>query len=143
VVIWYIFPVLVCLDQQKSGNPDPGCVIWRSGRTCFISVWLTHVISLSSPPSSMSSISSSICEHGLKTGRKQKMEFANFYSGSVVHTCKGLFTQSVNFVLRCVVRCCATRLKRILNVCHVALRNTEQHENHRLCKQTLKMYPKA
>jgi hypothetical protein len=21
VVIWYIFPVLVCLDQEKSGNP--------------------------------------------------------------------------------------------------------------------------
>jgi hypothetical protein len=22
VVIWYIFPVLVCLDQEKAGNPD-------------------------------------------------------------------------------------------------------------------------
>jgi hypothetical protein len=22
VVIWYIFPFLVCLDQEKSGNPD-------------------------------------------------------------------------------------------------------------------------
>jgi hypothetical protein len=22
VVMWYIFPVLVCLDQEKSGNPD-------------------------------------------------------------------------------------------------------------------------
>jgi hypothetical protein len=21
VVLWYIFPVLVCLDQEKSGNP--------------------------------------------------------------------------------------------------------------------------
>jgi hypothetical protein len=21
MVIWYIFPVLVCLDQEKSGNP--------------------------------------------------------------------------------------------------------------------------
>jgi hypothetical protein len=21
-VIWYIFPVLICLDQEKSGNPD-------------------------------------------------------------------------------------------------------------------------
>jgi hypothetical protein len=21
VVIWYIFPILVCLDQEKSGNP--------------------------------------------------------------------------------------------------------------------------
>jgi hypothetical protein len=24
VVIWYTFPVLVCLDQEKSGNPGPG-----------------------------------------------------------------------------------------------------------------------
>jgi hypothetical protein len=24
VVIWYIFFVLVCLDQEKSGNPDVG-----------------------------------------------------------------------------------------------------------------------
>jgi hypothetical protein len=24
VVIWYIFPVLVCLDQEKSGNPEQG-----------------------------------------------------------------------------------------------------------------------
>jgi hypothetical protein len=23
MVIWYIFPVLVCLDQEKSGNPGP------------------------------------------------------------------------------------------------------------------------
>jgi hypothetical protein len=23
VVIWYIFPKMVCLDQEKSGNPDP------------------------------------------------------------------------------------------------------------------------
>jgi hypothetical protein len=23
VFIWYIFPVLVCLDQEKSGNPGP------------------------------------------------------------------------------------------------------------------------
>jgi hypothetical protein len=23
VVVWYIFPVLVCLDQEKSGNPEP------------------------------------------------------------------------------------------------------------------------
>jgi hypothetical protein len=22
VVIWYIFPILVCLDQEKSGNPE-------------------------------------------------------------------------------------------------------------------------
>jgi hypothetical protein len=22
VAIWYIFPILVCLDQEKSGNPD-------------------------------------------------------------------------------------------------------------------------
>jgi hypothetical protein len=22
VFIWYVFPVLVCLDQEKSGNPD-------------------------------------------------------------------------------------------------------------------------
>jgi hypothetical protein len=22
VVIWHIFPVLVCLDQEKSGNPE-------------------------------------------------------------------------------------------------------------------------
>jgi hypothetical protein len=28
-VIWYIFSVLVCLDQEKSGNPAPGSCGWR------------------------------------------------------------------------------------------------------------------
>jgi hypothetical protein len=27
VVIWYIFPILVCLDQEKSGNPAKD---WRN-----------------------------------------------------------------------------------------------------------------
>jgi hypothetical protein len=28
VVIWYIFPILVCLDQEKSGNPG-SCIRQR------------------------------------------------------------------------------------------------------------------
>jgi hypothetical protein len=29
VVIWYIFLVLVCLDPEKSGNPDPNGLVGR------------------------------------------------------------------------------------------------------------------
>jgi hypothetical protein len=40
VVIWYIFPIFVCLDQEKSGNPDcrqaAGVVIRRNHLTASI-----------------------------------------------------------------------------------------------------------
>jgi hypothetical protein len=28
VVVWYILPVLLCLDQEKSGNPVRGTAAW-------------------------------------------------------------------------------------------------------------------
>jgi hypothetical protein len=41
VVIWYIFPILACFDQEKSGNP----VNLAHRKTCFAKkTWQTHYL---------------------------------------------------------------------------------------------------
>jgi hypothetical protein len=46
---------------------------------------------------------------------------------------EGVFTQTVLFVLLCVVLHRATRLELTLSVCCAALRDTEQHKIHCSC----------
>jgi uncharacterized membrane protein len=36
VAIWYIFPILVCLDQEKSGNPGHRCALKIEIRYVFL-----------------------------------------------------------------------------------------------------------